>query len=216
MYSDDDLLGLSGIQHYAFCRRQWALIHIEQLWADNGLTALGNVAHERAHDEVLRERRGDCLIVRGLFVKSSNLGVAGKCDVVEFHKDANGHPLHGEGGLWRPIPIEYKRGRSKAGDEDRLQLCCQAMCLEEMFAVDIDEGFLYYASTHSRERVKLSAELRSGVQGMLKEMHRLYSRRHLPAASMNKACKSCSLIDSCLPETSSLLVSDYIDRALGV
>lgn len=215
MYADDDLLALSGIQHFAFCRRQWALIHIEQLWSDNALTALGNVAHERAHNEALHERRGDCLIVRGLFVKSSVLGVAGKCDIVEFHKDPNGHPLYGEDGLWRPVPVEYKRGRSKAGDEDRLQLCCQAMCLEQMFAVDIDEGFLYYAATHSRERVGLTDELREAVRETLKEMHRLYSRRHVPTVRMGKACKSCSLLDLCIPKASGNAVGDYIDRMLG-
>lgn len=216
MYSDDDFLALSGVQHFAFCRRQWALIHIEQLWADNGLTALGNVVHERAHNEELRERRGDTLIVRGLYVRSSTLGVSGKCDVVEFRKDATGHPLNGEDGLWRPVPVEYKHGRSKAGDEDRLQLCCQAMCLEEMFATDIASGCLYYASTRSREWVELTDELRSAVKAALDEMHRLYSRKYVPKVKATKSCKACSLAELCLPKIAARSVADYLDEAMGV
>lgn len=216
MYRDDEFLALSGVQHFAFCRRQWALIHIEQLWADNGLTALGNVAHERAHNEELRERRGDTLVVRGLYVRSPTLGISGKCDVVEFHKDATGHPLYGEDGLWRPVPVEYKHGRPKEGDEDCLQLCCQAMCLEEMFAVDIGEGFLYYASAKSRERVELTEELRSEVRVSVDEMHRLYNRRYVPKVMVSNSCKACSLSDLCLPEATARSVASYIDEMLGV
>lgn len=215
MYGDDDFLALSGVQHFAYCRRQWALIHIEQQWSDNGLTAKGNVAHERAHDEGLRERRGDVLIVRGLFVRSPTLGIAGKCDVVEFTEDASGHPLCGEDGLWRPAPVEYKHGRTKIGDEDRLQLCCQAMCLEEMFATDIKEGFLYYASTHSRERVELDAGLRSKVKTTVEEMHHFYDRRHVPKVRSSSSCRACSLADLCMPKASGASVAGYIDRMIG-
>ena len=135
MYDEDEFLALSGIQHFAFCRRQWALIHIEQAWADNVLTAQGELMHKRAHDEELRERRGDTLVVRGLSVHSRALGLSGKCDVVEFRKNSHGHTLTGEDGLWRAVPVEYKRGSSKANDADRLQLCAQALCLEEMHAL---------------------------------------------------------------------------------
>ncbi len=157
VYDEDEFLALSGIQHFAFCRRQWALIHLEQAWADNVLTAEGDLMHRRAHDEELRERRGDILVVRGLAVHSRALGLAGKCDVVEFHKDESGHPLAGEDGLWRPVPVEYKRGRSKASDADRLQLAAQALCLEEMLGCDVLEGFLFYGETRSRERVEFGA-----------------------------------------------------------
>lgn len=215
MYSDDEFLALSGVQHFAHCRRQWALIHIEQQWSDNVLTAQGNVAHVRAHDEGLRERRGDTLIVRGLFVRSPTLGVVGKCDVVEFVKDSAGHPLHGEDGLWRPVPVEYKHGRTKAGDEDRLQLCCQAMCLEEMFATDIKEGFLYYASTHSRERAELTESLRTEVKAAVEEMHHLYGRRYVPKVRPSSSCRACSLVDLCMPKASGISVAGYIDRMVG-
>ncbi len=215
MYRDDEFLALSGVQHFAFCRRQWALIAIEQVWADNILTTWGNIAHERAHDDGLRERRGDVLTVRGLYIRSPELGIAGKCDVVEFRADATGHPLYGEDGLWRAVPVEYKHGRSKEGDEDRLQLCAQAMCLEEMFARDIEEGFLYYAATHSRERVLLTKELRQGVRDAACEMHRLYERHYVPKVRASAACKACSLAELCLPKSCKASVASYIDDMLG-
>lgn len=214
MYRDDGLLALSGIQHFAFCRRQWALIHIEQMWSDNVLTTQGSIAHERAHDEGLRERRGDVLTVRGLYVRSSELGIAGKCDVVEFHADVTGHPLYGEDGLWRAVPVEYKHGRSKEGDEDRLQLCAQAMCLEETFACDIKVGFLYYAATRSRERVLLTDKLRSSVRDAVAEMHRLYERRYVPKVRASTSCRACSLAELCLPKSCGASVAGYIDGML--
>ena len=144
MYGEEEFLALSGIQHFAFCRRQWALIHLEQAWVDNVLTAEGDLMHCRAHDEGLREHRGNVIVVRGLAVHSRALGLSGKCDVVEFHRDGEGHPLAGEDGLWRGVPVEYKRGRSKTGDADRLQLAAQALCLEEMLGCDVPAGFLFY------------------------------------------------------------------------
>lgn len=110
MYSDEEFLALSGIQHFAFCRRQWALIHVEQRWQENYLTASGQVVHQRAHDDAMRERRGSLLVVRGLFVQSCELGISGICDVVEFREDPRGVPLAGEKDTWKPIPVEYKRG----------------------------------------------------------------------------------------------------------
>ena len=130
--TEEDLLQLSGLQHFAFCRRQWALIHVEHQWQENLRTVEGALFHQRAHDEAQRERRGDTLILRGLPVISHRLGITGQCDVVEFHGAPDGVPLRGEDGLWLPYPIEYKRGAPKAHDADRLQLCAQAMCLEEM------------------------------------------------------------------------------------
>ena len=215
MYADDEFLALSGIQHFAFCRRQWALIHIEQMWADNLLTTLGDLMHERAHDEGIRERRGDTLIVRGMAVRSARLGIWGKCDVIEFKKSKDGHPLFGEDGLWLPVPVEYKRGKSKVGDEDRLQLCAQALCLEDMFACDLSEGFLYYGKTRSRERIVLTPELRQGVETAVEEMHRLYARGHVPQVRQRAVCRSCSLADQCLPKTQARSVEKYISEMVG-
>ena len=126
MCNQDFFLPLSGIQHFAFCRRQWALIHIENLWAENVRTVEGNILHERAHDEAFTELRGDILTVRGLRIASQPLELNGVCDVVEFHRDPNGIPLHGREGRWQPYPVEYKRGKPKEDDCDQLQLCAQA------------------------------------------------------------------------------------------
>lgn len=211
MCGEDSFLPLSGIQHFSFCRRQWALIHIEQAWKENMLTVQGDLMHQRAHDEETRERRGDTLIVRGLSVHSRVLGLSGKCDVIEFHADDRGHPLVGEDGHWYAVPIEYKHGRSKADDSDRLQLCAQALCLEEMFGCDIPYGFLFYGKTKSRERVDFDLALRQQVVGMAAEMHRLYGRGHTPRVKPFAACRSCSLHEMCLPKvTSELSVASYI------
>ena len=211
MYDEDDFLALSGIQHFAFCRRQWALIHIEQVWADNVLTVEGDLMHRRAHDEELRERRGDVLVVRGLAVMSRSLGLMGKCDVVEFHADGQGHPLAGEDGLWRSVPVEYKRGRSKASDADRMQLCAQAICLEEMLGCDIARGFLYYGETKSREKVEIDSSLRASVAKAADEMHQLYRRRHTPNVKPFSACRSCSLGELCLSRAVNRgSVKDYV------
>lgn len=214
MYADDAYLALSGIQHFAFCRRQWALIHIEQAWQENTLTAMGNIVHERAHDETLRERRGDTIIVRGLAVWSHDLALSGKCDVVEFLKDPHGCALAGEDGLWLPRPVEYKRGKRKSSDADRLQLCAQAMCLEEMLVCDINEGCLFYHATKSRERVEFDDSLRDEVKRVASEMHDLYRRRYVPRVRTSKACRSCSLSELCLAEVSARSVSRYIDGCL--
>ena len=216
MYDEDDFLALSGIQHFAFCRRQWALIHVEQQWGENLLTVQGDLLHGRAHDEALRERRGALLIVRGLGVQSRELGLAGKCDVVEFRLADDGVPLAGEEGLWHVEPVEYKRGKAKPHDADRLQLCAQTMCLEEMLCCDIPEACLYYGATHSREKVALSEELRERARGLSAEMHQLFARRHTPSARPFAGCRSCSLRDRCVPESAKReTVSAYVSRRLG-
>lgn len=199
IYPEEDLLQLSGLQHFAFCRRQWALIHIEQQWQENLRTVEGALLHRRAHDEQLRERRGDVLILRGLPVVSRTLGLSGKCDVVEFHADPAGIPLQGEEGLWHPFPVEYKRGRPKAHDADLLQLCAQAMCLEEMLCCAVPEGALFYGETRRRMDVSFSDELRGRVTALLAEMHQLFRRGHTPKVRPSKSCNACSLKEICLP-----------------
>ena len=213
MENQEEYLLLSGIQHFAFCRRQWALIHLEQSWGENVHTVLGELVHNRAHDAEIREHRGDTIIVRGLAVRSQMLGLSGECDVVEFHKSAVGHPLSGEDGLWLPTPVEYKKGYSKITDIDRLQLCAQAMCLEEMFCVDIPKGYLYYNTTKSREKVIFGENLRSSTNETAFEMHKAYMRGITPAVKKKKACKSCSLKDICLPELPKRTsVAEYVSR----
>lgn len=199
IYAEEDLLQLSGLQHFAFCRRQWALIHIEQQWKENLRTVEGDLFHRRAHDEQMRERRGDVLILRGLSVVSHTLGISGKCDVVEFRADPGGVPLCGEEGLWVPFPVEYKRGAPKSHRADELQLCAQAMCLEEMLCYAISEGAIFYGETRRRMLVSFSTELRDQVRAMLEEMHQLYRRGHTPRVRRSRSCNACSLQEICLP-----------------
>ena len=145
-YNEEDFLQLSGLQHFRFCRRQWALIHIEHQWAENYRTIDGAILHENAHDTDLQERRGDRFITRGVSVYSAELGVSGQCDVLEYHRGSIGIPLSGKEGLWQPYPVEYKRGRPREDTGDTLQLCAQAMCLESMLCCDIPEGALSASS----------------------------------------------------------------------
>lgn len=207
---------LSGIQHFSFCRRQWALIHIEQQWSENARTVDGTLFHRRAHDDAQFESRGDLLIARGFRIASQRLNIVGVCDVVEFHRDPAGIELFGREGRWSVYPVEYKRGAPKASDADRLQLCGQAMCLEEMLACDIPEGSLFYGETRRRERVQFTDELRGQVAAMHDEMRRLYDRGYTPRAKPTKGCNACSLKEICLPRLNKLpKVSAYIARVTG-
>jgi CRISPR-associated exonuclease Cas4 len=198
--SEEELLPLSGIQHFTFCRRQWALIHLEGQWAENLRTTQGQLFHERAHDSQQRERRGDTLILRDLSVFSHTLGLSGKCDVVEFHADPQGVPLQGESGLWTPFPVEYKRGAPKEHDADRLQLCAQAICLEEMLCCAIPEGALFYGETRRREPVLFDESLRAQVSQLSEQMHQMFRRGTTPAPPKGRSCGACSLKELCLPK----------------
>jgi CRISPR-associated exonuclease Cas4 len=214
-WPEEDWLQLSGLQHFAFCRRQWALIHIEDLWAENFRTADGRLMHEHVHDQEFRESRGDCLIVRGLAIHSEKLGISGQCDVVEFHKDSAGISLQNREGLWLPYPVEYKRGKPKEHSADELQLCAQAMCLEQMLCCSVPEGALYYGEPRRRTVVSFTCQLRRQVQSSLSEMHELYQRRHTPKVKPSKACNACSLKELCLPKLMSRKkVVDYLTAAM--
>ena len=211
IYREEDLLPLSGIQHFAFCRRQWALIHLEQQWQENLRTVEGGLLHRRAHDEAARERRSDTLILRGLQVVSHQLGLSGQCDVVEFHATPKGVPLQGEEGLWQPYPVEYKRGKPKSHQADELQLCAQAMCLEEMLCCEIPAGALFYGETRRRVPVPFSPELRQEVHTDAAQMHDLFHRGRTPRVKPTKSCNACSLKDLCLPRlTKTGSVQDYL------
>ncbi len=215
-YREEDYLSLSGIQHFEFCRRQWALIHIEQQWQDNVRTIEGEFLHERAHNNELSEKRGDFLITRGLPVYSSILGVSGICDVVEFHKSENGVRLFNRDGLYIPVPVEYKRGVPKKNDADIMQLCAQAMCLEEMLQCQINEGFLYYGETKHRLSVEFNSELRNKVADAFIEMHQMFSRRYTPRVKISKSCNACSLADICTPRLcKNISTSTYIKKMIG-
>lgn len=193
------ILMLSGLQHFAYCRRQWALIHVEQQWQENLHTAEGQVFHRRAHDEQQTEVRGDTIIVRGMRVQSERLGISGICDVVEFTRSPDGIALAGREGRYQVHPVEYKKGAPKEHQADELQLCAQAMCLEEMLLCRIDEGSLFYGEPRRRTRVTFSPELRAQAEQMIGEMHQLDERGHTPRVKRHKGCSACSLKEICLP-----------------
>ncbi len=216
-YTPDELLPLSGIQHFLFCRRQWALIHVERQWQENALTAEGRIMHQRADDPFFTETRNGVITARSVPIASYRLGLVGVCDVVEFTESPEGVNLPGRAGQrYVPAPVEYKRGKEKRDHCDEAQLCAQAICLEEMLAVPIPYGFLYYGETRHRVAVELSAELRGLVYDMTDEMHAYFQRGYTPRVKPSKACRSCSLADICLPALQAKVIaaSKYIRQQI--
>lgn len=209
---EEDLLALSALQHFAYCPRQFALIHLEQIWEENRFTAEGQLLHERANSGEA-ETRGNIHIARSLRLVSHTLGVTGIADVVEFHHDRFGTTLPGRDGRWRPYPVEYKRGRSKTDDCDRHQLCAQAICLEEMLGVAVPEGAIYYGKPRRRETVEINEALRSKTRDLSVQMHTVWAERSTPAAVYGTKCDRCSLKERCLPATGSASV--YLKRMLA-
>ena len=215
-YPEEDYLLLSGIQHFAFCRRQWALIHIEQVWSENIRTIEGKFMHEKAHDVFLKEKRGDLIISRGMPVFSRSLGITGSCDVVEFRENSDGISIAGVKGLFLPSPVEYKRGKPKEGDEDVLQLAAQAICLEDMLMCNVEEGYLFYGEINHRVKVPITKELKERVGEICLEMHQLFNGRHTPKVKTGKHCRACSLFDLCMPKLcGKVSASRYIERSLS-
>jgi CRISPR-associated exonuclease Cas4 len=190
-YPEEDFIQLSALQHYAFCQRQCALIHIEQLWSESGLTAEGRIMHERVHEEQ-RESRGNVLIEYGVPLRSLRLGLIGKADVVEFHRINKNK--------WQPFPVEYKRGKPKFDYCDLIQLCAQAMCLKEMLSVSVPNGAIFYGRTRRRLDVSFDEALRKETEEAAEQAHKLIASGITPSAIYEKRCKSCSLIGECLPK----------------
>lgn len=208
MYSEDDLLPLSGLQHLTFCERQWALIHLEQQWVENRLTAEGRMMHERAHEQKEEWREG-MRVSRGLAMRSVRLGLIGMADVVEFRPQLQGPPC--------PYPIEYKRGRPKPDRCDEVQLCAQALCLEEMVGVDVPAGAIFYGQPRRRTEVSFDGSLRAETEALAERMHALYAARATPLAQYAPKCDHCSLLEICLPATAGegRLVAQYLKNALS-
>ena len=184
----DDTLPISGLQHLAFCPRQWALIHLEQVWVENVRTAEGRLLHERA-DLPGESRRASVRTVRSMWLRSERLHLTGRADIVEFRP--------------APYPVEYKRGKGKPNDCDTVQLCAQALCLEEMLDTAIERGAIFYGNPRRRLEVDFTSELRSRTEELAATMHRLYQSRVTPAATPGPYCHNCSLVDVCLPEATS-------------
>lgn len=215
-YKEDDYLMLSGIQHFAFCRRQWALIHIEQQWQENEHTIEGALLHKRAHDSYFSEKRNDVIISRGIPVFSRTMGVSGVCDIVEFRKVLDGISLHGHRGLYQVYPVEYKKGSPKDTEIDILQLTAQAMCLEEMLTTKIEEGAIFYGEIRRREKIIFTDDLRKQVIKCFVEMHQLYDRRYTPRVKWSKSCNACSLKDICIPKLGKApSVKNYIHKIIA-
>lgn len=222
-YQEEDLLLLSGIQHFAFCPRQWALIHIEQVWSENARTVEGKNIHENADDTFFNETRKDTRIVRAMPLISKRLGLRGIADVVEFKKE-NGNSLgvtcriNGFDGLWQPIPVEYKRGQPKKDNCDSVQLCAQAFALEEMMNVGIEYGYIFYNKIRHREKIIFDDKLRDNTVELAKEMHILIQKGITPKAEKGKNCCLCSLIEKCHPKISlkNTSVKNYLEKILDI
>ncbi|AFM23522.1 CRISPR-associated protein Cas4 [Desulfomonile tiedjei] len=212
MYEDDKLLPLSALQHVQFCERRAALVHLECIWQDNVFTAEGTVGHERVHSLTKTEVRGDLRIARGLLIRSLQLGLSGKADVVEFHR-VEVHPgekakdsestsvrLPGVSGLWRPYPVEYKRGRLRSNRSFEVQVCAQAMCLEEMLQTTIERGAIFFGETARRLELKFDTDLRSETVATAFRLHEIMNSGITPPAKFENKCKKCSLLDVCMPK----------------
>ena len=192
-FAEDELLPISALQHLVFCKRQWALIHLEQQWQENVLTVGGRQMHDRVHDSDASECRGNIRIARGLRLHSFRLGLVGQADVVEFSEDENG--------ISQPYIIEYKHGKPKIDFCDEVQLCAQALCLEEMLNVTIPESDFFYGKHRRRHHVLFTEELRQKTEKYAEELHILTERGETPSAEYSSRCKNCSLFDICLPQT---------------
>ena len=206
MYPEDDFIQLSALQHFVFCQRQCALIHIEQLWTENMFTAQGRIMHDKIHEEHAESRK-DIRIERGMAIHSFKLGLSGKTDVVEFHKTADGKN-------WMPFPVEYKRGKPKPDDCDKVQLCAQAMCLEEMLKLTIPCGAIFYGKTRHRLDVEFDEVLRKETEYMAHCLHAFILTDKTPEPEYSKKCESCSLKDVCMPKNMvhKLSVKKYLEK----
>lgn len=224
MIADDELIMLSALQHYLFCPRQCALIHVDGAWRENYLTASGRQLHERV-DRIGGETRRDVHLATALRLISARLGIMGVADMVEFHLASSefedgirvAAPLSGRSGCWKPFPVEYKRGRTKPHRADEVQLCAQALCLEEMLSVSISGGALFYGETRKRTAVAFDRELRALTEDTVVAVRKLLAEETLPPAVMSKGCLACSLHEICQPKTASTHPSagGWIRRQLG-
>lgn len=212
------MLMLSGIQHYMFCPRQWALIHVERQWEDNRLTMEGNILHENVDDPFYRQKNGDVITLRSVNVASRALGLYGVTDAVELvpsdsFENAIIHDRYK--GYWKPYPVEYKRGHRKPDKCDEVQLVAQVMCLEEMYGINIQYGALFYNQVRRREVVYISDTLRSITIRCAEDMHELFQRSVIPKIVNLSHCSSCSMKNLCLPELSDCVkVATYLKRNL--
>ena len=214
MYSEDDLLSISALQHLMFCERRCALIHLENVWQENIFTVEGRNIHDKVH-EANSESRSDLRIVRSLRLASYRLGLAGMADVVEFHKNDKGITLDDAKGYWRVFPVEYKRGKLKHDTSFEVQLCAQTICLEEMLNCSIEAGAIYYGKSRRRKDVQFTPMLRAMTEEAAQKLHQLFDNKITPKAKFEKKCKSCSLYEICMPKVTGIAknVQQYMAKA---
>ncbi|MCF6248799.1 MAG: CRISPR-associated protein Cas4 [Desulfobacula sp.] len=192
-YIENEYISLSALQHMLFCKRQCALIHVEQLWVENKFTAEGRIMHERV-DRGDQIDRGRMKFEYGLPLKSSILGITGKADVVEFHQEK------GTKNQWGPFPVEYKRGKPKKNFSDKVQLCAQGLCLEEMLGTKVEAGALFYGKTRRRLDVNFDSYLRELTMKTAKDVHDMIELEMTPKPCYEKKCDTCSFLQLCLPK----------------
>lgn len=225
MFAEDELLPISALQHLLFCERRAALTLIECVWEDNVFTVKGSLFHTKTHEETATEVRGDVRVARGLRILSLRLGLSGKTDVVEFHREEESSTpslgqaakLPGVEGYWRPFPVEYKRGRLRHEEGYEVQLCAQAICLEEMLGEAVTSGAIFYGETNRRLDVAFTRELRSQTEAAAARLHELIRSGVTPAAKHEKKCERCSLMPLCLPGTvgGRRSAREYVARAFS-
>lgn len=216
---EEDFIQISGLQHLAFCKRQWALIHIDQEWEENVFTAEGRNLHERV-DEGYQEFRKGLRQYSGLYVKSLKLGIYGKTDLIEAIKSAesktNDIQMLGLKGKWSLYPVEFKRGKPKSHDADLIQLCAQALCLEEMTETQIESGAVFYWQIRKRVEVEFDPALRQKTIAMIKLAHDLIKKGQIPSPEYGQHCRSCSLLEICMPrKLQAEKISAYKRELLG-
>lgn len=218
MYSEEDMLMLSGIQHYMFCPRQWAIIHLAQDWEDNRLTIEGQLLHQNVDNPFYRQKCGDTIVLRSVHIASPTLGLYGLTDAVELtpsETSANTicHPKYP--GFWNLMPVEYKHGKQKPTPCDEVQLAAQVICLEEMHHIHINYGALFYNETRQREIISIDKDLRDLTADCARQMHQIFESQIMPQPKYSSQCKHCSLKDICLPEIGDRQkVSAYLKKNL--
>lgn len=209
MFNEDELISISALNHFYYCKRRCALIHIEQIWTENLFTVEGRIMHEHVHESG-NELRGDVKIDRGVPLRSLQLGLVGVSDVVEFHRTS--------GGTWQPFPVEYKRGKPKLDHSDMIQLCAQAICLEEMLSITVPAGALFYGKTRRRTDVIFDEALRLETAEIAEKSRNLIFSGITPPPVYAKRCEKCSLINECLPKKmeKKMAVKKYLERMTAV
>lgn len=193
MFTEDDYIQLSSLQHYVFCPRQCGLIHVEDVWTDNVFTVRGEILHEKVDTDTY-ETRGTLKTVRGLRIHSQRLGIVGRCDVVEFSKSKD------KADATEVLPVEFKSGQPKDDISDKVQLCAQVLCLEEMLNTTIQRGAFFYGKIRRRQVIEIDEQLRSDTENIIASVHEIVSKKLVPAAKYSEKCRNCSLEETCIPK----------------